>query len=347
MFFGTVSVVGVSLAGLSAFWLRRRVSKHWISPAMNRSLNLDLGGQVVVITGGNVGLGYEAAVDLARRNARIVLGCRSATKGKQAVEAITTATGNTAVECLELDLASLESVRTFAATIKSKYEPSTIHSIILNAGVWVPIEQGEKTKDGFEVHFGVNHLAHLLLAQILKDHLAKSSGDSRIVFVASSLLKGGKLDFSKQDFVYDGRTEEVSADPNDKKKPSLAPIGYCDSKLMNALTCRHVATVLTPNVSAYALCPGFCRSSLGRNVSLPWYQMMLIAPLFRLIQRTTVQGAQNILYAVLQDKDKLKSGGMYQDGKLMEKETEYIDSLGSDAPKLLWDLSEKLLRKYE
>jgi NAD(P)-dependent dehydrogenase (short-subunit alcohol dehydrogenase family) len=349
MVFGTVSVVGLSFAGLSAFWLRRRVSKHWISPETNRSLNLDLGGQVVVITGGNVGLGYEAAIDLARRNARIVLGCRSTTKGQQAVEAIQTATGNAAVECLELDLASLESVRTFAATIKSKYEPSSIHSIILNAGVWVSMEQGEKTKDGFEVHFGVNHLAHLLLAQILKDHLAKS-GDSRIVFIASSLLKSGKIDFGKQDFTYDGRTETASPDKCDrsdkkKKKKSFAPIGYCDSKLMNALTCRHLATMLPPNVSTYALCPGFCRSSLGRNVSFPWYKMMLIAPLFRLIQRTTVQGAQNIVFAVLQDKDKLKSGAMYQDGKIMEKETDYIDSLGSDAPKQLWDLSEKLLRR--
>ena len=290
-------------------------------------------------------MGYEAALDLARRHrVHVVLGCRNLAKGQAAVAAIlqqgkNDATAVVTVECLELDLASLESVRRFAATIQSRFQPDTIHSIVLNAGVWVPMggSKAEKTNDGFEVHFGVNHLAHFLLVQTLKDHLAKSSSDSRIVFVSSSLLKSGQIDLEKQDFVYDGRRadEEESA-------RSFAPTAYCDSKLMNALTCRHLATILPPNVTTYALCPGFCRSRLGRHVSFAWYKKILIAPILLLIQRTAAQGAQNIVFAVVQDKSKLQSGAIYQDGQIMTKEMEYMDSLGSDVPKKLWDLSEKL-----
>ena len=117
---------------------------------------------------------------------------------------------------------------------------------------------------------------------------------------------------------------------------------------MNALTNRRLATKLgktAPHVTTYACCPGFCRTSLGRNVQFPFYKKLLFGPLMLLIQRNSVQGAQNIILATLEDKDKLQSGGMYRDATIAKDETEYMDSLDKDLPQKLWDLSEELLSK--
>jgi hypothetical protein len=115
---------------------------------------------------------------------------------------------------------------------------------------------------------------------------------------------------------------------------------------MNALTVRHVATMLgnsAPHVTAYAVCPGFCRTSLGRNVKFPLYKKLIFAPVMLLIQRTSVQGAQNVIHATLEDKEHLKSGEMYRDGEVAKEETEYVDSLGKDVPRMVWELSKKLV----
>jgi NAD(P)-dependent dehydrogenase (short-subunit alcohol dehydrogenase family) len=321
----TAGSVAIILGASTLYLLRRRISKNWIRYENKE----DLSGKLVVITGGNVGLGYETAKDLAGRHARVIMGCRNVQKGQEAVEAIQVATGNDAVECLELDLSSLSSVRMFCSEVKSKYPPIDI--LILNAGVWVPMDLHQTTSDGFEIHFGVNHLAHFEMARLLESHMAKPS--SRIVFVASSLAKSGKIDFDGLDFVREGRVPE---------KPSFAPTGYCDSKLMNAFTCRQLATTLPSHVTTYAVCPGFCRSSLGRNVTFPLYKKVMMAPFMLLLQRSAVQGAQNIVFASIEDKDNLTSGGFYRDGEIQQELSDYIDSLGSDAPEQLWRLSDKL-----
>ena len=224
-----------SLAGGSTFLLRRRISRKWIDC---RTVDCDLNGKVIVITGGNTGIGYETAKDLSRRNGTIVLGCRDLGTGQDAADAITKTTGNK-VECLELDLASLSSVRSFISQIQEAYPK--VNTLICNAGVWVPMEKGSRTKDGFEIHFGVNHLSHLLLCKGLTEQLTKS-GDGRIVFVSSSLRKSGRINLDTNDFVYEGRL-----DISDAKKKSFAPTAYCDTKLMNAVTCRYLSTVLPPS----------------------------------------------------------------------------------------------------
>lgn len=327
-----VGSLAAILGASTLYYLRRRISNPWIDM---HSTTFDLSGKIIVVTGGNVGLGFEAAQDFARRNARVILGCRNLAKGQQAVQAIVEATGNDAVECLELDLASLASVRNFSSNIKSKYPP--IHALVLNAGVWFPMKEYKKTSDGFEIHFGVNHLAHFEMARLLLDHMAEEPG-ARIIFVASSLAKSGKIDFEAQEFVRTGRQPA-----NEQEKKSFAPTGYCDSKLMNALTCRQLSTKLPPHVTTYAVCPGFCRSSLGRHVSFPLYQKVLITPLMLMIQRTTVQGAQNIVFVTVEDESKLQNGGFYRDGEIQKEVSDYVDSLGSDAPERLWELSEKLV----
>lgn len=337
----------VAFFGGSAFYLRRRISREWIDLRSNPT---DLIGKVIVITGGNAGLGFEAAKDFSRRGAHVVLGCRDMGKGVKAARSIQISTSNSTtgvnrsgiVECLELDLASLSSVRNFASEIRAKYP--VVHALICNAGVWVPMDHEKVTKDGYEIHFGVNHLGHFLLSRCLTDHMAQSGADSRIIFVSSSLMKAGKIDLEKQDFVHTGRVVDSK---NDGSKASFAPTAYCDSKLMNVLTCRHLAATLTTTsrLTTYSVCPGFCRSSLGRHVRFPLYKKLVFAPIMALIQRRAVQGAQNIIFATIEGKSKLENGGFYKDGKLAKEETKYAESTTGDAHKVLWELSEKLIQQ--
>ncbi len=296
-----------------------------------------------------MGLGYEAAKDFSRRNGNVIIACRNVTKGEEAAKSIAKSTGNDNVECLELDLASLASVKEFITKIQSDPKYSSIDALVCNAGVWIP-DTGDgmpKTKDGYEMHFGVNHLSHFLLATSLEKQLA-NSGDGRIVFVASSLMRSGKLDMAAQDFVHEGRKKVEVDEPGQKKKKSSfgPPPAYCDTKLMNALTCKHLSTILPPTVTTYSVCPGFCRSSLGRSVSVSFMQKILVTPVMLLIQRSAAQGAQNIVHATIEDKGKLQSGAMYKDGEVSSELNEYMSTFGDDCKKL-FELSERLVQDYK
>ena len=243
---------------------------------------------------------------------------------------------------MKLDLSSLDSVRSFAADVKKRDEK--IYALICNAGVWVPDDDSQDstktTMDGFEIHFGVNHLGHFLLIKSLLPQMEKSGMDSRIVIVSSSLCKSGQIDLEKRDFIHKARV------PSEDKKKSFAPTAYCDSKLMNLLTCRELASRLQgTNITTYSLSPGFCRSQLGRNVQMPAYKKMLITPLMRLFQRSTYQGALNIVFATTEDKAKMESGVMYQDGEVWGDGVKLLDTLDDNLQKGLWDLSEELVKE--
>ena len=139
----------------------------------------DLAGRTFLVTGANAGIGYATAQELASRGGRVYVGSRSQAKGDAAVAAIRTATGNDLVLPLSLDLADLASVRRAAQTVIDSGEP--LHVLINNAGVG-----GVRglTADGFELHFGVNHLGHFALTQALLP-LLTASGPARVVNVAS------------------------------------------------------------------------------------------------------------------------------------------------------------------
>lgn len=331
------STVAYTLGGLAAgatallMFLRRRNTKKWINVENCPGLDMAskrLDGQVIVITGGNTGLGYWAALELARRGPQtIVLACRNVVAGNEAARKIAAETGHQNVKCMLLDLASLESVRSFVTDFKQDH--SQLDTLVCNAGVWMPMDKKAKTADGFEIHAGVNHLGHFLLVNLLRDH-----GNPRIVVVSSGLSGSGQVrSDNMEDLLYTGRF--------DGKGPSFAPSGYCDSKLMNVLFVKELARRF-PGSLAYALCPGMCKTELGRNVSFPFYKKLLMIPLFFIFVRTAFQGAQNILYAVLQDSDKLVNGGLYRDGKLMSPTDEKANQT-TEENKQLWDLSAKVV----
>ncbi len=138
---------------------------------------------MVVVTGGNAGLGYECARAIAASGQRwrVVLAVRSMEKGERAAVRIAEETANPEVEAMALDLASLASVRSFAGTLARRDDLPPLRALVCNAGVQV-VSGTSYTDDGFEETFGVNHLGHFLLANLL---LGRLEAPARIVSVSS------------------------------------------------------------------------------------------------------------------------------------------------------------------
>lgn len=334
------AAITAGVLGASAFGMRQKVSGQWVDLTKEE---YEVSGKTFLITGGNVGLGYQAAKEIARRSndVKVVLACRNTTKGNEAVTSLKKETGNDNISCMKLDLASIASVNEFIKEVQSKYE--SIDVLICNAGVWVPMEKKAKTQDGYEIHFGVNHLAHFAIAKGLIPQLESGDG-GRIVFLSSRVMDDGVIDLEQA--VYEGRPEKVLGE-GEKPPTIVVPTAYQDSKLMNAMTSKYLSTILPSNVTTYSVCPGFCRSSLGRNMDIPLHKVILFTPVLLMTQRSQLQGAQNIIYAACEKKENLESGCMYRDGKLMEAQMAHMESIGGmDVAKKLWDFSEDLLKKH-
>ena len=141
----------------------------------------DLSGRVAVVTGGNGGLGLEVARALARKGALVVIAARDAANAAAARAAITTALPDAMLELQPLDLASIDSVSEAAAAILGRHE--VVDILVNNAGVMATAEQ--RTIDGFELQFGVNHLGHFALTALLAPALLLSR-DARVVSVTST-----------------------------------------------------------------------------------------------------------------------------------------------------------------
>ncbi|XP_023810779.1 retinol dehydrogenase 11-like isoform X1 [Oryzias latipes] len=156
-----------------------------------RACPVQLTGKTAIVTGANTGIGKFIALDFARRGARVILACRSESRGSAAVNEIRKITGNTNVHLRLLDVSSMDSVREFAKKILE--EEKALHILVNNAAVSGLPRQ--ITKDGFEASFATNHLGPFLLTNLLLD-LLKRSTPSRIVTVSSLNHKKGKVDFS-------------------------------------------------------------------------------------------------------------------------------------------------------
>ncbi|MDI3421119.1 oxidoreductase [Streptomyces luteolus] len=149
-------------------------------PGWNASDIPDQSGRTAVVTGANSGIGYVTARELARRGARVVLACRSESRGTEAVSRLTAEVPGAEVEFAPLDLGDLKSVREFAGS----HAPARIDLLINNAGVMaLPYA---RTADGFETQFGVNHLGHFALTGLLLPRIENVDG-ARVVTVSSGL----------------------------------------------------------------------------------------------------------------------------------------------------------------
>jgi NAD(P)-dependent dehydrogenase (short-subunit alcohol dehydrogenase family) len=193
----------------------------------------DMTGRTVILTGANSGIGKAAAAALAAHNARVVLAVRNTDKGQAAAAEMPGAT-----EVRRLDLASLDSVRAFAADWTGE-----IDLLINNAGIMVP--PYSKTADGFEMQFGTNHLGHFALTNLLLEHVT-----GRVVTVSSTGHRFGTIDFD---------------DLNWERKPYRAWRAYGQSKLANLLFTAELQrrlTVIGSTVRATAAHPGYAATNL-------------------------------------------------------------------------------------
>ncbi|RXN04132.1 retinol dehydrogenase 13-like protein [Labeo rohita] len=170
--------------GVGLFALRR-----WLAGGVCRS-KARLDGKTVLITGANTGIGKETAVDMAKRGARVILACRDMGRANKAAEEVRKRSGNDNVVVKMLDLNSLRSVRALAKDVQKTEDRLNI--LINNAGIMMCPHW--RTEDGFEMQFGVNHLGHFLLTNLLLD-LLKKSAPSRIVNVSSLAHESGKIHF--------------------------------------------------------------------------------------------------------------------------------------------------------
>ncbi len=155
-----------------------------------------LAGKRVIITGGNSGIGYHAALKLARKGAEVMLACRDRQRGEDAIARLHADSPGIHTELAIVDLASLSSVRDFAKKELAQHRP--LHILVNNAGVMAPPKRLQ-TADGFELQFGTNVLGHFALTALLMSALertaAASSERPRIVTIASIAHKRGQINF--------------------------------------------------------------------------------------------------------------------------------------------------------
>jgi len=150
----------------------------------------DQQGRLAIITGGNSGIGYEAGLVLAGKNARVILAVRSVDKGEESARTIRQRYPRAQVAVMALDLSDLKSVRAFVQNFLTQYDRLDI--LINNAGVMALPKR--KTADGFELQFGTNHLGHFALTGLLLPALRKTPG-ARIVTVSSAVHTSGDIHF--------------------------------------------------------------------------------------------------------------------------------------------------------
>ena len=231
-----------------------------------------MAGMTAIVTGANSGIGLATARALAGSGARVVLAVRSTRKGEEAAAAIP---GRTEVR--ELDLASLESVRAFAAGWDGP-----VHLLINNAGVGG--RSLTRTADGFEMVLGTNHLGHFALTNLL---LPQVTG--RIVTVASQAERFARLDLD---------------DLNGQRRPYAPSRAYNDSKLANRLFTAELQRRLTAagsGVLANAAHPGLVATNIYHHDGPRRPADLIWALANRLAAQTPEQGALPTLYAAVAD----------------------------------------------
>jgi NAD(P)-dependent dehydrogenase (short-subunit alcohol dehydrogenase family) len=220
----------------------------------------DQTGRTAIVTGANTGIGLETARMLAQKGADVVLACRNAEKGAAAVAQILADKPSGTATVQALDLSDLDSVAAFSAEFTSKHEKLDL--LINNAGVMVP--PLGRTKQGFELQLGTNHLGHFALAARLSPLVSKTPG-SRFVIVSSTAQSFGRIDFD---------------DLNWERRSYVAFRAYGQSKLANTLFALELSRRLAAAGSATRATsahPGWTATDLQRTAGMARFFNPLLA----------------------------------------------------------------------
>ena len=267
----------------------------------------DLSGQTYIVTGSNSGSGFATAKQLAEQGAHVIGACRRVDAGKEAFADLGNIRGS--VEIMEMDLASLASIRSFAEAFLAKYD--RLDGLVNNAGV-MAVPEG-KTVDGFETQFGINHLGHFLLTELLLDTL-KASAPARIVNVSSAAHAGMM-----------GASAEVDFDDlNYEKREYNATAAYNQSKLANLLHAKELAKQLEgTSVSTFSVHPGWIRSNLVEGAFAKFMQNVVMRPFSGMLGTMDwFEGAQTTLHCLLDDDAPKNSGAFYSQNSILYQNKE-------------------------
>ncbi|KZV90061.1 NAD(P)-binding protein [Exidia glandulosa HHB12029] len=304
---------------------------------------VDLSGKTIIVTGGNTGLGFEAAKHFASmKPGRLILACRSKERGEAAVTKLGTETGYRKAEFRHLDLDSFDSTINFVEELER--EDARVDVVVANAAVHPSTYK--KSSHGWESTLQVNHLSTALLSILLVPLFVKTaqtySVKPRLVIVSSathfmytipeSALKTPKL--------IETFTSEKFCD-----EKHMAQDRYNLSKLLNVFLTRSLASHLGPSspVIVNNVAPGFCISELRREIPASAKRRVAIMEFF--LARTTESGSRTLVWAALQgDPDKVR--GKYLSSCRVAEESDYV--LYGEGPKIekrLWDETIEILEK--
>ena len=291
----------------------------------------DLSGKTYVITGGNSGIGFEAARMLGEAGGNIIIACRNEIKAKEATKAlqqnISKKNQKSTVDYQLLDLADTKSIKEAAAALKNKL--SAIDGLINNAGIMQTPEQ--RTADGFEMQLGTNHLGHFLWTSLLFDLVEAASG--RVVTVSSVAHKFGKINL-----------EDLMSE-----KSYSSTMAYCQSKLANLMFAMDLQRRLDAKnspVKSIACHPGYSATNLQStgptglfNLSYKLLNIVVAQPMEKGAIPTVLAAAGN----------EAKAGGYYGPQLFSEARGRVSDAvvmntaLDQEVAAELWKKSEDLL----
>ncbi|XP_066947517.1 retinol dehydrogenase 13-like [Macrobrachium rosenbergii] len=290
--------------------------------------NLDhvrMEGKTVIITGASAGIGKETARDLARKGARLILGCRNIPKATKVAEDIRNTTGNEDVHVRQLDTSSLASVRKFANEILA--EEKRIDVLILNAGI-AGLDDRNLTADGLECTMATNHFGHFLLTNILLG-LIKKSRPSRIVVVASTALT--------TNLRIDMRVDNL----NFEKGGFWSFKSYAQSKSCNVLFTRRLADLTRgEGVVVNSLDPGLVHTEIfDKSGGLMVGKVVRLGVPFA--GRTEVQGAQTVVYVAASEEGGSTTGKYFEECKISSTADGLLND--EELAKQVWEASERLV----
>jgi len=291
---------------------------------------MDLQGKNCVVTGANTGIGLQVAVGLAARGANVILACRDQAKAEQARSYILDQVGggSGSVDVLPLDLASLQSVDDFVDNLRQKHE--NISVLVNNAGYGGGGEGG-MTKDGVELNYGVNFLAHYKLTLLLLPALyrqARAQGEaSRVINLSSAVhwLASYKTTENLDRTVW--RSTDRTNDGGEYKRSKLFML-----MLSRGLNRRLKTSGLAEDIISSAVNPGAVCSDIWRNA--PDKRQWQVRNLYPGVLKTCQQGALSVLAALRKD---------VAPGSLVVDETPSAYSSLADDPELdgwLWKTAE-------
>jgi len=272
--------------------------------------------EVCLVTGGNSGIGFATARELARMGANVSIVCRDRARGEKALQDLKSQSEGGNLELLVADLSSQASIRELARSFREKHD--RLHVLVNNAGT--ANGKRELTVDGYERTFATNHLGYFLLTELLRDLLV-ASAPARVVNVASQAQQMGQIRFD--DLMGERRYGSWGA--------------YSQSKLANVVFTYELARRLAGSgVTVNCLHPGTVATNLVSNVGPILRTAARVGRFFLL---TPEKGAETVVWLASSPEVAGISGKFFERKRQIRSQpASYDPALG----KRLWEVSEQL-----